>query len=206
MSTDSSRARPTARERLLAAAGELFDARGINVTGIDEIIERAGVAKASLYNNFSGKDDLVAQYLREHLERFDVAVRRIEDSPAASIDRVGMLFQSIRRSAVGRTFAGCPFSKAAIEVSPDSPARPVIDAFYRHLARFFADALGVESGSVAVRQLVVCYDGAMAGARSSRDPTTVVDAAHALSNYVTRSVSTGRASTPSALVRDRCSS
>ena len=191
MSTDSPTPRPAARERLLAAAAQLFDARGINVTGIDEIIERAGVAKASLYNNFSGKDDLVAAYLRAHLNRFDAAVERIERSPSTSTDRVGLLFQAMRRSAARRNFAGCPFSRAAVEVPLDSPARPVIATFYQHLAQFFADALGVERGSVAVRQLVVCYDGAMAGAKTSRDPT-IVDAALALARHVTGSALTDR--------------
>ncbi len=49
----------SARERLLAAANELFYEEGVNTVGIDRIIERAGVAKASLYNTFGSKDALV---------------------------------------------------------------------------------------------------------------------------------------------------
>src|ERR1700755_125967 len=55
--------RRSARERLLAAAEELFYGEGINTVGIDRIIERAGVAKASLYSNFKSKDELVRAYL-----------------------------------------------------------------------------------------------------------------------------------------------
>ena len=40
--------RPSARERLLAAASELFYDEGVHTLGIDRVIERAGVAKASL--------------------------------------------------------------------------------------------------------------------------------------------------------------
>src|SRR4030081_2433080 len=58
--------RLTARERLLDAADELFYAEGVHVVGIDRIVERAGVAKASLYSTFGSKDELVRAYLEEH--------------------------------------------------------------------------------------------------------------------------------------------
>ena len=53
----------SARERLLDAANELFYAEGVHTVGIDRVIERAGVAKASLYNTFGSKDELVRAYL-----------------------------------------------------------------------------------------------------------------------------------------------
>src|SRR5712675_1559267 len=60
---EASAVRPTARERLLAAANELFYNEGVHTVGIDRIIEQAGVAKASLYNTFGSKDELVRAYL-----------------------------------------------------------------------------------------------------------------------------------------------
>ena len=47
--------RVSARERLLAAANELFYAEGVQTVGIDRIIDRAGVARGSLYNVFGSK-------------------------------------------------------------------------------------------------------------------------------------------------------
>ena len=49
----------SARERILGAAYELFSRRGIRAVGTDEVIERAGVAKATLYRHFATKNDLV---------------------------------------------------------------------------------------------------------------------------------------------------
>src|SRR5437764_11282608 len=54
----------SARERLLTAANELFYEEGIHTVGIDRVIERAGVAKASLYSTFGSKDELVRAYLQ----------------------------------------------------------------------------------------------------------------------------------------------
>ena len=53
-----------AHERILATAYELFSRRGIRAVGIDEIIETAGVAKATLYRHFPSKDDLVLAFLQ----------------------------------------------------------------------------------------------------------------------------------------------
>ena len=61
--------RASARERLLAAADELFYSEGVQTVGIDRIIEHAGVAKASLYNLFGSKEALVAAYLASRHDR-----------------------------------------------------------------------------------------------------------------------------------------
>src|ERR1700748_2490825 len=55
--------RRSARERLLDAADELFYDEGVQTVGIDRIIEHAGVAKASLYNTFGSKEEMVQAYL-----------------------------------------------------------------------------------------------------------------------------------------------
>jgi len=52
-----------ARERILGTAYELFSRRGVRAVGIDEVIERAGVAKATLYRHFHSKDELVLAFL-----------------------------------------------------------------------------------------------------------------------------------------------
>jgi hypothetical protein len=51
---------PSPRERLLAACDELFYRDGVHSTGIDAVIEKADVAKGSLYYIFGRKDALVA--------------------------------------------------------------------------------------------------------------------------------------------------
>lgn len=61
--TEEAKAAGSARDRLLAAAARLFYAQGITATGIDAITAEAGVAKMSLYNNFSSKDELVRAYI-----------------------------------------------------------------------------------------------------------------------------------------------
>src|SRR4030081_3485455 len=75
--------RPSARERLLAAANELFYEEGVHTVGIDRIIERAGVAKGSLYNTFGSKDELIRAYL---LARHERTMDRMTSELAARFD------------------------------------------------------------------------------------------------------------------------
>src|SRR5688572_26204688 len=58
------------RERILETAYELFSSRGIRAVGIDEVIERAGIAKATLYRHFASKDELVLAFLELREERW----------------------------------------------------------------------------------------------------------------------------------------
>jgi len=54
---------PSARERLLAAADELFYEEGVCTVGVDRILKQAGVARASLYSTYGSKDELIRAYL-----------------------------------------------------------------------------------------------------------------------------------------------
>jgi AcrR family transcriptional regulator len=69
---------PNARERIVATAYELFTRRGIRDVGVDEVVERAGVAKATLYRHFPSKDDLVLEFLNEREAQWtiDIVERR----------------------------------------------------------------------------------------------------------------------------------
>ncbi len=170
--------RSSARAKLLDAAATLFYRDGITATGIDRVIAHAGVAKASLYNNFAGKDELVAAYLRARLERFDETLTSLMAIEGPR-ERIDAFFDRLEANAASGQFGGCPFSRAAVEVNPDSPAHRVIVEFYRRLGSFFAQTLGVDIEDAAVKQLIVCYNGAMSSASVLEDPS-LVRAAHDL--------------------------
>ena len=154
----------------------MFYRDGINVTGIDRVIAGAGVAKASLYNNFSGKDELIAAYLEASLGHFLDLLDRLAEVPDPS-ERLARFFGELAQSASDAGFSGCPFANAAVEVSPDTPAHEVIVRFYEHLAQFFARVTATAPDDPAVQQLIVCYDGAMSAAKILRDPSLVAAAA-----------------------------
>ena len=53
--------RPTARQRLLTAAADLFYRRGIGAVGVDLVSKQAGVSKRTLYQQFGSKGRLIAE-------------------------------------------------------------------------------------------------------------------------------------------------
>src|SRR6478736_1195428 len=105
----------SARERLLAAANELFYTEGVHSVGIDRVIERAGVAKASLYSAFGSKEELVRAYLQQ---RADARKRRISERIARHDDprdRILAVFDVLVERAAEPTFRGCAFVNARAE-------------------------------------------------------------------------------------------
>ncbi|MGC8499255.1 MAG: TetR/AcrR family transcriptional regulator [Acidimicrobiales bacterium] len=163
----------SARERLLEAASDLFYHEGIAATGIDRVIERAGVAKASLYNNFAGKDDLVAAYLAAALARVEERLAALGHADPGHATLA--FFDDLVDRAAQPGFVGCPFLNAAVELAPDAPARRVVAAFAERLAAFFVADLGgrPELGD----RLALCYWGAMAARRVSPRADAVREAA-----------------------------
>src|SRR6185437_4948858 len=109
--------RPSARERLLAAADELFYAEGVQSVGIDRVIERAGVAKASLYSTFGSKEELVRAYLGERhariLGQLQAAVDAVD--PADPVARILAVFDAQATRFGADDYHGCAFIAAAAE-------------------------------------------------------------------------------------------
>src|ERR1022692_2687668 len=105
--------RRSARERLLTAADELFYEEGVHTVGIDRVIERAGVAKATLYSVFGSKDELVRAYLEQHnmiwRERL---ISRITARYADPRERLLGVFDVLGERFTEPDFRGCAFVNA----------------------------------------------------------------------------------------------
>ena len=119
----------SARDKLLNAACELFYNYGINGTGIDAIVKRAGVAKKSLYNNFSSKDALVEQYLTaRHQEWLDLYNRRAShiSTPIEGVIAVFEAYKDHAEFAYENGFRGCGLLNAAAELAAGTQGRQAV--------------------------------------------------------------------------------
>ena len=163
----------SARDRLLAAANELFYAEGVHTVGIDRVIERAGVAKASLYSTFGSKEELVRAYL---LGRAEARRQRMSQRIARynnPRDRILGLFDLLGEVTATPAYRGCAFINASAEgprgetkvtqVCADS--RAWVRDLFTELARDF----GAADPAELARQLVLLYDGATVAASMDRD-------------------------------------
>ncbi|MFF7475420.1 TetR family transcriptional regulator [Streptomyces sp. NPDC008092] len=181
---------PTARERLLSAANELFYAEGVQTVGIDRIIERAGVAKASLYNTFGGKEQLIRAYLDSRHTRLTERLRRAVDAAGSPRDRLLAVFDAQTELFAEQDYHGCAFMAASAEAKHGSTIEEASDisrAWIRALFTDLARDAGAPDPEALGRRLHLLYDGAVASARMDRDPsvgavaretaTIVIDAA-----------------------------
>ena len=111
-------ARPSARERLLAAANELFYEEGVHTVGIDRVIEQAGVAKGSLYNTFGSKDELIHAYLEFRHESLAQRISRTVERYDTPRDRVLAVFEAQGDMFAEPGYRGCAFARASAESHP----------------------------------------------------------------------------------------
>lgn len=140
----------TGRDRLVAAAVELFARRGFGAVGVDQVIAAAGVTKTTFYKHFDGKDELMvaAVQRREEWETlaWARAVRELGgDDPAAQLlamfDVLDLWFNDAE-------FLGCLFVNAAAEFpNPHDPVHQAAAAFKRRARDRHRD-LALAAGAV----------------------------------------------------------
>jgi AcrR family transcriptional regulator len=163
---------PSAKERLLAAADELFYAEGVHVVGIDRIVERAGVAKASLYSIFGSKDELVRAYLERHFRGRQERIASLLARYHTPRERLLGVFTEVEELLAGSQFRGCKFINAAVEARPGDASEVVAEdyrAWLRSLFTDLAEAAGAREAKQLGRQLALLYDGAAVAARMDVD-------------------------------------
>ena len=152
MSTSTAR-RPSARERLLDAADELFYEEGIHIVGIDRVIEKAGVAKASLYSTFGSKDELVRAYLNRKYEQRRTRITEWLTRYSTPRGRLLGVFDALGDSIAQPGYHGCAFANASAESSPGSVAEQVTQEYRAWTRNLFTDL--ARSGAFAAGDAIV---------------------------------------------------
>jgi AcrR family transcriptional regulator len=159
--------RPPPRERLLKAADELFYAEGVNSVGIDRVIERADVARASLYSTFGSKDELIRAYLEHRMEISKARLRAAAEANADPRERLLSVFDAQAALFARPGYHGCAFNRATAEAQPGSAAYDVPRAYRRWLRDYLRDlaaAAGAPDPDTLASQIHLLYDGAMMAA------------------------------------------
>jgi len=154
------------RERLLGAADRLFYREGVRAVGIDRVLAEANAAKASLYQHFGCKDQLVASYLeRRTLEARATIEAYLADTPPSQ--RALKFFDWVVACAESKDFRGCPLQHTVSELTNAAhPARAIAHAQREWFSERFLEwttAAGVKDVNATARALVVLFDGAVAG-------------------------------------------
>jgi AcrR family transcriptional regulator len=165
------------RGKLLRAGTELFYRAGAGV-GVNEIADRAGVSKLTIYRHFGSKDGLLEAVLRQRSDRVVAWLRAAADAPADPRERVLAVFDALHGWYRERTFRGCAIVNAATQ-APNSPAGTVARAHlerHRELLTRLAQDAGAPDPELAGRQLLIALEGATVVAAVTGDPDAATDA------------------------------
>lgn len=172
-STSDGTAKRSPRDRLLRAASELFYAEGIQSVGIDRVIERAGVAKASLYSTFGSKEGLVCAYLNARHEETLAGLLSAVAAAEDPIERLLAVFDAQARLFHSPDFHGCAFTAAAAEAPTGGRIEAAAES-YRHDIHALFNELAVAAGApdpgLLASQLQLVYDGGGLAANLDRNP------------------------------------
>ena len=159
------------RERILAAASDLFYHHGIRAVGVEAIAEAAGTNKMTLYRHFQSKDELVAEYLRQSAKAADACWDQLEQlHPGDGLAQLGAWFREVAEHVADSDQRGCALANAAIELPEKThPARRVIEeyksAVRSRLVRL-AQTAGLREPEMLADELFLLLEGARVSAQS----------------------------------------
>jgi AcrR family transcriptional regulator len=163
-------AEPVARQRILESAYDLFSRRGVRAVGIEEVIERAAVAKATLYRHFPSKDDLVLEFLRQRETVWthgwvEAEARKRSETPEGRLLAIFDLFDEWFHR---EDFEGCSFINVMIETA--DVTHPIGRASVEHLEnirgvlRSLAEEAGLRDTDDFARSFHILMKGSIVAA------------------------------------------
>ena len=161
------------KQRILDTAAQLFCERGYEMVGINELIEKSGVAKATFYQHFRSKEKLCVEWLKLEAAESEQAARALLDSDLPPQEKVALKFDRVREYLSSSDYRGCSFSNTATMVIKDTEARQVVTD-YKAGARLFWQALALQlrrdpSAARALGDaLFLLFSGAITEAQNSK--------------------------------------
>lgn len=156
------------RNDLLARVGEIFYANGTYLVGMTELVRHLQTTRATFYRHFESKEDLLVAYLQKR----DAAVR--EQLVEVVAGRTGApaildVFSNLERKTSADNFRGCAFLIAAIENPQSKKIQDTARTHKLFLKGFFSSLLANGTDGVISEQLLLLYEGALAGSVLRRE-------------------------------------
>lgn len=156
---------PSARDRVFKTAADLFYRKGIRAVGVETIAAEANTTKMSLYRSFPSKDELVAEWLRDHDAHFwrtwDAMAQKFPDDP---LKQIRAAFALLTKNIADPNARGCPIANAAVELTEkDHPARKVIEAHKANLRNRLSELclrMKVKDPELLADELFLLMEGA----------------------------------------------
>ena len=185
------------KTRILECGAEIIHLKGFNHTGIQEVLQAAGVPKGSFYNYFKNKEDFGLQVIDYFVEFYSkLAGQILGDCSAPPLERIRNFLRWFIEFFKSKDFAyGCPLGNLAQEMGDLSPAfreklKQGLDAMVDLHAGILAEAqeTGDLSKALNVREaayfLVYSWHGALMHMKAVKGPAPLENHLKSIFNYV----------------------
>ena len=177
------------KEKILATAARLFYEQGYNSTGINQVLEEAGVAKASLYSHFGSKEELGLAYLQEARTQWFAAITTMVDKKTLPAERLLAAFDFLERQLPQQQFKGCRFINMLAEIGDSQPAmQQQVLEHKRKLRRYLQQLLlavpGQTDPSIA-DTIYLLFEGAIVESKVYKDTWPVKAAKKTVKRLIT---------------------
>lgn len=158
------------KDHIIKTASDLFYNKGYNLTGINEIISEAGIAKATLYNHFKSKEDICLAYLQYKNHSFLIKIKEVCSSKKESVDQVLAVFDFLEVFFKDKDFNGCWCINTISELPKENQRiRSEIQQQKNGLIDFLTELVGqnlpdrnTQEQQKLAKQIYLLYEGAVA--------------------------------------------
>ena len=158
------------RERIVDTASRLFYTQGYNSTGINQVIKEAGVAKASLYQYFPSKEDLLAEYLKVTDLATNKTLKDIVNRFDTPKEKVLAMFDFLFDYSNASDFNGCNFLNVNAELPRENgQIKEIIRNQKNEIRNLFAEILGDLNKNGLADELYLLFDAALVGGKVYND-------------------------------------
>ncbi|PSL47896.1 TetR family transcriptional regulator [Chitinophaga niastensis] len=164
------------KQRLLDTATELFYNQGYHATGINQVIQEAGVARASLYLHYESKESLLMAFLNHRHDVWFAALKTFTDRVNKPREKILAAFDFLLDINEKENFRGCAFLNILSETTEkDVAVLNIIQDHKKDLRAFLGDILTKEKQSVK-DHIYLLFESAIVESQLFRNQWPVMEA------------------------------
>lgn len=165
------------KDHIIKTASDLFYNKGYNLTGINEIIKTAGIAKATLYNHFKSKEEICIAYLQYKNTHFLEDIKTYVSNSGKGKTQLLSLFDYLDKFYKSNSFNGCWCINTISEIPKENTLirneiikqKKNLIAFFKDLILKNIDTISASESDVLAKQIYILYEGAVAESHLQND-------------------------------------
>jgi AcrR family transcriptional regulator len=92
------RGEPRARTKILEASRKLFARRGFSETSMGDIARSAQVARATVYNHFDDKQDILAAIIKDYMTGYAMIAQRLRENARSGETSFDLIQEMVREA------------------------------------------------------------------------------------------------------------